>query len=113
MLLDDAAHLADFKIRLVNGSSSQEGRVEVQYQGIWGTVCDDYWSIADATVVCRQLGFDHATEAISNGLFGQGTGQELNKHLHCCYYYCCCYCYYCCCYYCCCYCCCCCCYCCR
>ncbi|XP_072176515.1 scavenger receptor cysteine-rich domain-containing protein DMBT1-like [Diadema setosum] len=59
-------------VRLVDGSSSRHGRVEVYYAGVWGTVCDDGWGYNDALVVCRSLGFDGASEAIQ--MFGGGTG---------------------------------------
>ena len=66
--------LTDVSIRLVGGNSYSQGRVEVNYNGEWGTVCDDGWDDADAGVVCRQLGFGSSGTAISSARFGEGSG---------------------------------------
>lgn len=64
----------DGDMRLVNGASANEGRVEIFYRGQWGTVCDNLWNILDANVVCRALGYENATRALGRAAFGPGVG---------------------------------------
>ena len=45
-------------VRLVNGSSHPpQGRVEIQINGTWGTVCDDGFDNDDAGIICEMLGY--------------------------------------------------------
>ena len=70
-------------IRLVGGNTMLEGRVEVFLLGHWGTVCDYNWDIADATVVCHQLGYSGAVEAPRSAAFGTGSGPSWYYSLYC------------------------------
>ena len=44
-------------LRLIDGLTQYEGRVEIYWNSEWNTICNDGWDEADAVIVCRQLGY--------------------------------------------------------
>ncbi|NWU75976.1 WC11 protein, partial [Onychorhynchus coronatus] len=71
------------KLRVIGEEDGCSGRVEIWHQGSWGTICDDTWDMADANVVCRQLGCGSAVSALSEAAFGEGTGPIWLEKVHC------------------------------
>uniref|UniRef100_A0A8C5VD76 Scavenger receptor cysteine-rich type 1 protein M130 n=1 Tax=Microcebus murinus TaxID=30608 RepID=A0A8C5VD76_MICMU len=65
---------SDLEMRLMNGGSRCSGRIEVKFQGQWGTVCDDNFNINHASVVCKQLECGSAVSFSSSATFGEGSG---------------------------------------
>lgn len=69
--------------RLVNGSHSCEGRVELQVQGAWAPLCAAHWDLADATVLCHQLNCGSAMATPRGGHFGGGDAPIWSDVFHC------------------------------
>ena len=66
-----------------NGSASYQGRLEVKYNGEWGTVCNKAFSHNELSVACRELGFINSvgiSSAFSNGPSG---GVIWLENVHC------------------------------
>ena len=70
-------------VRLVGGPTPLEGRVEIFFFHQWGTVCNDNWDLADATVVCHQLGYLRAVGALASTIYGAGSGPSWYSNVEC------------------------------
>ena len=69
------------EVRLLTNSSSQcEGQVEMNISGQWRVLCASHWSLANANVVCRQLG---CGVAISTPEGAEGNDQLWKARFHC------------------------------
>ena len=49
-------------VRLANGYTEREGRVDACVDGVWSTVCGKNWGDPEAQAVCQQLKFPSHSE---------------------------------------------------
>lgn len=60
----------DGELRLRGGFDDNQGRVEICYNGAWGTVCDDGGWVghrtSNAQVLCQQLGLESQSKQARN-----------------------------------------------
>ncbi|TNN56332.1 Macrophage receptor MARCO [Liparis tanakae] len=68
----------ELAVRLVPGKA--RGRVEVNVEGVWGTVCDDSFDTVDGKVICKMLGYQ---TAVSTYVASPGSGKIWLDELGC------------------------------
>ena len=73
----------DGDVRLENGDTYLEGRVEIFHNGVWGTVCDDRFGEEEGQVVCNSLGHGALKTTFPRSAYGQGTGMIWMDELVC------------------------------
>ena len=84
LLLIGPSNCSDGDVKLVGEKNDTEGRVEICYNGVWGTVCDYGWDEVDANVICQQLGFNNQRALPTNdSRFGDGEGPILLENVRC------------------------------
>ena len=83
-----AAPCTTGQLRLVGGNIANEGRVEVCKSNEWGTVCDEFWSSTDATVVCRVLGYSAQGQTVNQPMIVWSMiKMYVNSDFRCCWTY--------------------------
>ncbi|XP_038069553.1 scavenger receptor cysteine-rich type 1 protein M130-like [Patiria miniata] len=73
----------DGDLRFGGSSRHYEGRLEIFYDGEWGTICDDDFGISEANVACRQMGYEYALDYTGGSYFGPGSGPVMLDRIYC------------------------------
>ncbi len=59
---------ANRAMRLVGGSTVSEGRLEICYNGQWGTICNQGWTDSRASQVCSTLRLPTYSELLGHSI---------------------------------------------
>ncbi|XP_045490332.1 lysyl oxidase homolog 2B [Pieris rapae] len=68
--LHDVINVRGASLRLVGGRNSFEGRVEIYYNNVWGSICPDGWTLYEASAICHHLALGYAEQALQTDYFG-------------------------------------------
>lgn len=85
MSILDALVPVTLSVRVQEGTEPYNGRIEVMYNGEWGTICNMGWDLNDARVFCRQLGYVDvtATGLVSYYNYSAGSGRIWQTNVNC------------------------------
>ena len=70
-------------IRLAGGDRPREGRLELLFNGTWGSICSKGWSWTAAHVACKSLGFGGVESVSESSAYGPGFGPIWLSHVDC------------------------------
>lgn len=70
-------------LRLAATANSNEGRVELYKDGVWGTLCDNNFEAGEATLICLQIGRSIYDAHWNYAFYGQGQGKIHIRDLDC------------------------------
>ncbi|XP_060606305.1 uncharacterized protein LOC132758628 [Ruditapes philippinarum] len=72
------------RVRLVGGVNDYIGKIQFQYLGVWGSVCEKHFDSRDAEVVCREIGLQEKNiDIFKNSRFGYQSSNFTVNDLNC------------------------------
>ncbi|XP_026754306.2 lysyl oxidase homolog 2B [Galleria mellonella] len=72
-MIHEVLDIKSASLRLTGGRNNREGRVEIYYNGAWGSICPDGWTLYEALAVCHHLALGYAEQAVQSDYFGNST----------------------------------------